>query len=153
MECSRGMKQGDEAAPTVVLGLLRLGALFGVIAVVAYSFWDLYSESAALNRLAATAKGYHYTESCDAEGNLVSSLPANCVDLNHYVFIDGPVMKAIRRNCAGKSAATLTFEKGKVARTEINNVEKMLQFRARNGTNSPCGPYRQKTGGTNSKAR
>lgn len=134
--------QDDEATPTVARGLLRLGTLFGMIAVGGYFLWDLFSESAALNRLAATAKIYHYTESCDAEGNLVSSTPANCVDLNHYVFVYGPVMKAIRRGCTGKSAAMLSFEKGKVARTEINSVEKMLRFRTRNGTNSPCGSHR-----------
>jgi hypothetical protein len=130
--------QADETTPTVARGLLRLGTLFGVIALGGYFFWDMFSETAALNRLAATARSYHYTESCDAEGNLVSSTPANCVDLNHYVFIYGPVLKAMRRACTGKPVAMLSFEKGKVATTEINLVEKMLRFRAQNGANSSC---------------
>jgi hypothetical protein len=35
--------------------ILRVGTLFAVIVLIADSFWDLYSESAALNRLSATA--------------------------------------------------------------------------------------------------
>ncbi len=133
---------GNGTGPTVGQRFLRLGTLFAVFAVGGYFFWDLFSEAAALNRLAVTAKSYNYTQSCDAEGNRTLSTPANCVDLNEYVFIYGPVMKALRRDCAGKSAAMLSFEKGKVARKEINSVEKRLRFRARNGTNSPCGSHR-----------
>jgi len=134
--------QGNEATPTVAQGLLRLGTLFVIVAVCGFFFWDMFSETAALNRLATTARSYHYTESCDAEGNLVPSKLANCIDLNHYVFVYGPVMKAMRRDCTGKAAAMLSFEKGKVATTEINLVEKMLQFRAQNGASSPCGLHR-----------
>ncbi|MGF6156756.1 hypothetical protein M2267_001999 [Ensifer sp. KUDG1] len=132
----------DEESPTVARGLLRLSTLFVFMAVGGYVFWDTFSEAAALDRLKATAKNYRYTESCDSEGNFIVSASANCVDLNHYVFIDGPVMKAVRRNCTGKPAALLSFKKGKVARTEINSVQKMLQFHARYGTNSPCGANR-----------
>lgn len=131
----------QEASPSISLGLLRVGTLCIVVALIVYFFWDMFSESAALRRLAATAKNYPYTERCDANGNLIETGPPNCVDLNHYVFIYGPISRAARRACSGKTAAMLSFEVGKVARTEINLVEKMLQFRVRNGVNSPCGPY------------
>ncbi|KAA0681161.1 hypothetical protein DTW90_37205 [Neorhizobium sp. P12A] len=130
--------QGDETGPTIALGLMRLGTLFGVLAVGGYFFWDMFSETAALDRLAATARSYHYTQSCDADGNVISTAPANCVDLNHYVFVYGPVMKAKRRACTGKPAAVLSFEKSKVATTEINLVQKILQFHAQYGENFPC---------------
>lgn len=132
----------DETSPTVARGLLRLSTLFALVAVGGYVFWDTFSEAAALNRLAATATNYRYTQSCDSQGNFIPAAPNNCVDLNHYVFIYGPVMKAVRRSCTGKPVALLSFEKGKVARTEINSVEKMLQFHARYGTSSPCGGNR-----------
>lgn len=134
--------QGDDVGPTLAQGILRLGTLFGVTAVGGYFFWSLYSETAALDRLASTAKSFPYTQSCDAGGRIVSSGVDNCIDLNHYVFIDGPVMTALRRDCTGKSEAMLVFEAGKVARTEINRVAQLLRFREQNGTNSPCGPYR-----------
>jgi hypothetical protein len=38
----------------------------------------------------------------------------------------------------GKPAELLLFGKGKVVRTAINLVKKMLKFRAQNGVNSPC---------------
>lgn len=128
----------DEDGPTLSRGILRVSTLFIVIAVISYSFWNIYSESAALNRLSATAAIYNYTESCDAEGNLIGTGQPNCVDLNHYVFVYGPISKALRKACTGKPAELLLFEEGKVARTEINRVEKMLKFRAQNGVNSPC---------------
>ncbi len=134
--------QRDEVEPTLTQGMLRLGTLFAVIAVGGHFFWNFFSETAALNRLEATAKSYRYTQSCDAEGHPVSSGVGNCVDLNHYVFVYGPTMKALRRACTGKSETILFFEKGKVARTEINSVEKLLRFREQYGTNSPCGLYR-----------
>lgn len=131
----------DEDNPSMSRGLLRVGTLCLVVVLIAILFWDMFSESAAIRRLAATAKNYRYTERCDADGNLIATGQPNCVDLNHYVFIYGPVSRAFRRACSGKTAAMLSFEAGKVARSEINLVEKMLQFRARNGVNSPCGPY------------
>jgi hypothetical protein len=134
--------QTDDSGPTLAQGLLRLGTLLGVTAIGGYFLWSLFSENAALNRLATTAKSFRYTQSCDVEGRPVSSGVANCIDLNHYVFIYGPVMTALRRECTGKPATILFFEKGKVARTEINRVEKLLRFRGQNGTNSPCGLYR-----------
>ncbi|MGO4623821.1 hypothetical protein AB4Z34_17485 [Ensifer sp. 2YAB10] len=130
--------QAEDDGPTLARGILRVGTLFAVVVLIAYSFLDLFSESAALNRLSATAAKYAYTERCNAEGNLIATGQPNCVDLNHYVFVYGPVSKAFRRACAGKPAELLLFEKGKVARTEINRVEKMLRFRAQNGANSPC---------------
>jgi hypothetical protein len=104
--------QGNEATPTVAQGLLRLGTLFVIVAVCGFFFWDMFSETAALNRLATTARSYHYTESCDAEGNLVSSKLANCIDLNHYVFVYGPVMKAMRRRLHWKASSDAIFRKG-----------------------------------------
>ncbi|MBY3139006.1 MULTISPECIES: hypothetical protein [Rhizobium] len=130
----------DEDTPSMSRGLLRVGTLCLVVVLIAILFWDMFSESAALRRLAATAKNYRYAEKCDADGNVIATGQPNCVDLNHYVFVYGPVSRALRRACSGKSAAMLSFEPGKVARSEINLVEKMLQFRVRNGVNSPCGP-------------
>lgn len=130
--------QTEDDGPTLARGILRVGTVFAVIGLIAYSFWDLDSESAALNRLSAIAAKYTYTERCDAEGNLIATGQPNCVDLNHYVFVYGPVSKALRRACTGKPAELLLFERGKVARTEINRVEKMLKFRAQTGVNSPC---------------
>ncbi|MGW9947342.1 hypothetical protein J2W92_002679 [Rhizobium leguminosarum] len=128
----------DDEGPSMSRGILRVGTLCVVVVLIAYFLWDMFSETAALRRLAATAKNYSYTEKCDANGNLVATGHPNCVDLNHYMFVYGPVSRAFRRACSGKAAAMLSFEEGKVARTEINLVEKMLQFRARNGMNSPC---------------
>jgi hypothetical protein len=47
--------QTEADGPTLARGNLRVGTLFAVIGLIADSFWDLYSESAALNRLSATA--------------------------------------------------------------------------------------------------
>jgi hypothetical protein len=132
----------DDSGPTLAQGLVRLGTLLGVVVIGSYFLWSLFSEAAALDRLATTAKSFRYTQSCDVEGRAVSSGVTNCVDLNHYVFVYGPVMTALRRDCTGKSEAIILFEKGAVARTEINRVEKLLRFREQNGTNSPCGSYR-----------
>jgi hypothetical protein len=134
--------QTDDSGPTLAQGLVRLGTLLGVIAIGSYFLWTLFSKAAALDRLATTAKSFGYTQSCDVEGRPVSSGVANCIDLNHYVFIYGPVMTALRRDCTGKSEAILFFEKREVARTEINRIEKLLRFREQNGMNSPCGSYR-----------
>ena len=75
----------DENTPTLARGILRVSTLLGILAVGGFFIWDMFSETAALNRLAVTARNYPYTESCDAEGNLVSSAPANCVDLNMFL--------------------------------------------------------------------
>lgn len=134
--------QTDDSGPTLAQGLVRLGTLLGVVAIGSYFLWSLFSEAAALDRLATAAKSFRYTQSCDVEGRAVSSGVANCIDLNHYVFVYGPVITALRRDCTGKPEAILLFEKGAVARTEINLVEKLLRSWERTGTNSPCGPYR-----------
>lgn len=128
----------EDEDPTLTRGSLRVGTLLAVVVLIVYLFWDLYSESAALNRLSATAAKYVYTERCNAEGNLIATGQPNCVDLNHYVFVYGPISKALRSACTGKPSEMLVFEEGKVARTEINRVEKMLKFRDQNGVNSPC---------------
>jgi len=128
----------DDDNPSMSLMILRLGTLFAVVALVGYFFWEMFSESAALSRLSATANIYPYAERCDANGQLIAIGQPNCVDLNHYLFVHGSVDKAFRRACSGKPAAVLSFEKGKVATFEINSVENMLQFRHQNGVNSPC---------------
>jgi len=131
------MLDGDDN-PSMSLMILRLGTLFAVVALVGYLFWEMFSESAALSRLSATANIYPYTERCDANGQSTAIGQPNCVDLNHYLFVHGSVDKAFRRACSGKPATVLSFEKGKVGIFEINIVEKMLQFRRLNGVNSPC---------------
>lgn len=134
--------QTDDSGPTLARGLVRLCTLLGVTAIFGYFLWSSFSEAAALGRLATTARSFRYIQSCDLGGRPIPSGVANCVDLNHYVFVHAPVMTALRRDCTGKPEAMLLFEKGKVARTEINRVEKLLRFREKNGTNSPCGSYR-----------
>jgi hypothetical protein len=130
---------GDiDNGPSLARGLLRVGTLLAAVLLVSYVFWEIFSESAALSRLTATAENFSYTARCDGDGNPIETGEPNCIDLNRYVFIHGPINKAIRRACAGKSPAALLFEPGKVARTEINSVQKSLQFHARFGTNSPC---------------
>lgn len=128
----------DEATPSMVRGLFRIAVLFAVVALASYFLWNMYSESAALGRLTATANNFPYTERCDLDGNLLAAGAPNCVDLDRYIFVHGPINRAFRRACSGEAAGMLLFEKGKVARTEINLVEKMLQFRAQNGVNSGC---------------
>lgn len=130
--------QDDEDNPSISRVILRLGTLFAVIALVGYLSWEMFSESAALSRLSATAAIYPYIDRCDDNGQLIATGQPNCVDLNHYMFVHGPVDKAFRRACSGTPAAILAFEKGKVATSEINRVQKMLQFRRQNGVNSPC---------------
>lgn len=128
----------EEATPSVSRGLFRVGTFLAFVAFVSYFLWDMYSESAALRRLADTAKNFPYTERCDADGNWIATGPPNCVDLNGYLFVYGPVSRAFRRACSGKAATTLLFEKNKVARTEIISVQRSLQFKARTGVNPPC---------------
>ncbi|CAK03135.1 putative transmembrane protein (plasmid) [Rhizobium johnstonii 3841] len=43
-------------------GLFRAGTLCPVVVLLAYFFWDVFSESAALRRLGTTAKNYRYAE-------------------------------------------------------------------------------------------
>ncbi|TBB50239.1 hypothetical protein ELH46_16360 [Rhizobium ruizarguesonis] len=73
----------DEDNPSMSRGLLRVGTLCLVVVLISYFFWDMFSESAALRRLAATAKNYRYAERCDADGNSIATGQPNCVDLNH----------------------------------------------------------------------
>ena len=114
------------------------GTVFVVIAIPSYFLWEMFSESAALSRLSATAAIFHYTVRCDADGNPVATGQPHGVDLNRYVLVHGPIHGAFRRACSGKKAGILSFEEGKVPRSEINSVQKELQFRARNGSSSPC---------------
>jgi hypothetical protein len=128
----------DEEAPSMSRAISRVGTLVAVAAMIAYLLWVMFSEKAALNRLSETAQNYHFTESCDADGNLVATGQPNCVDLNRYMFVYGPISRAFRRACSGNVAEKLSFEDGKVSTFEINLVDKMLQFRAREGGSSPC---------------
>lgn len=128
--------QTEDGGPTLARGIMRVGTTLAIGALVVYSLWSTYSESAALGRLSATAAKYVYSERCDLEGNLIATGQPNCVDLNQYIFIYGRVSKALRRANTGKPSEFLVFEKGKVARAEINRVEKRLRFRANNAMNS-----------------
>jgi len=128
----------DGEAISVSRIMSRGGTVFIVIALASYFLWEMFSESAALSRLSATAAIFHYTERCNADGNPIATGQPNCVDLNRYMFVHGPIDRAIRRACPGKKAGILSFEEGKVSRSEINSVQKELQFRARNGASSPC---------------
>jgi len=131
-------KMPDDEVLTILRIISRVGMLLFVAAIITYLVWEMFSESAALSRLSATAQVYHYTQRCDADGNPISTGQPNCVDLNRYVFVHGPPDKAFRRACSGKTAEMLSFERGNVSTFEINLVDKMLQFRARNGVSSPC---------------
>ncbi len=128
----------DGEAISVSRIMSRVGTVFIVIALASYFLWEMLSESAALSRLSATAAIFRYTERCDADGNPIATGQPNCVDLNRYVFVHGPIDRAFRRECSGKKGGILSFEEGKVSRSEINSVQKELQYRARNGASSPC---------------
>lgn len=125
----------ENDGPTLARGIMRVGATLAMGALIVYSFWSTFSESAALGRLSATAAKYAYTEQCDLVGNIIAIGQPNCVDLNDYIFIYGAVSKALRKANRGKPSQLLVFETGKVARTEINRVEKRLRFRANKGMN------------------
>lgn len=56
----------DDEGPSTSRGILRVGTLCVVVVLIAYFLWDMFSETAALRRLATTAKNYSYTEKCDA---------------------------------------------------------------------------------------
>ncbi len=131
------MSEG-EGRLTTSLVVSRLGTLFAIVVLVGYVLWDMFSETTALSRLSATASIFHYTQRCDADGNLIASGSPNCVDLNHYMFVHGSIDKAFRRTCAGKTAEMLTFEKGIVGTFEINLVQKMLASRSRGEPSPPC---------------
>lgn len=132
--------QDDEGNPSVARGLYRLGFLFGCIAVVAYFLLEMFSTTAAVSRLSAAARNFPYVESCDANGNLTDTGQPNCVDLGRYLFINGPVLKALRRACSDREEppAMLTLEEGTASRIDIVRVEKALAFRKRNGQSVPC---------------
>lgn len=128
----------DEEPLTLSRIIQRFGTLFVVVAITSYFSWEMFSDNAALSRLSATAEIYHYTERCDADGNPIATGQPNCADLNNYVFVHGPINRAFRRACSGKTAEMLSFEDGKVPRSEISSVQKALQFRAQNGESPPC---------------
>lgn len=50
--------QADDSGPTLAQGLVRLGTLLAVTAIGGYFLWSLFSENAALKRLATTAKTF-----------------------------------------------------------------------------------------------
>jgi hypothetical protein len=131
--------QEEESNPSIGRGLFRVGTLFCALALVVWFFWEMYSESAALIRLSATAKNFPYVERCDAEGNPVATGQPNCVDIGRYLFINGPVLKALRRDCSDRSRppVMLILEAGKASRKEIVGVQKSLSFLKRNGV-VPC---------------
>ena len=131
-----------EEGPSLALGLFRVATLFAVVALILLFFREIYSVDAALRRLEGHAESFPYTQTCDEEGNLVTTGQPNCVDLGRYLFVHGPVNKAFRRVCAGREgeAATFTLAKGKAPRVEIVRVEKSLAFQARNPGGVPCRP-------------
>lgn len=128
------------AGPTKAQGCYRLAVLFACVGVFAFFLWNTYSASAALLRIATTARKFEFPDRCDASGNLVSIGEPNCVDLQRYVFVNGPVMKAYRRACQGRDGgpAVIILEAGKSPRGEIHRVDKAFSFRVRNGQNVPC---------------
>ncbi len=128
----------DEDALSVSRIMSRAGTIVTVIALASHFLWEMLSESAALSRLSATAAIFHYPERCDANGNPIATGQPNCVDLNRCVFVHGPINRAFRRAYTGKEAGILSFEEGKVPRSEINAVQKELQYWARSGASSPC---------------
>jgi hypothetical protein len=128
----------EDASPTVGQAILRLGTLFAVFSAVVYAFCCMFTQTSALERLTAYATTYPYERSCDVDGNFISFGRKNCVNLARYVFFNGPVMKAYRRAHSGKPAAVLTFEVGKITRTELASVRKHLEWHARFGRNTPC---------------
>ncbi|WP_085737513.1 hypothetical protein [Rhizobium sp. CIAT894] len=131
--------QDDEANPSLALGLYRVSVLVGCIFLITCLFWDMFSATAAVNRLSAAANNFHYTERCDSNGNLIDTGEPNCVDLGNYLLINGPVLKALRRACAyGSTPAMLILEKGKASRIEIARVEKSLAWRVANKVSAPC---------------
>ncbi|MNV23787.1 hypothetical protein D3C71_1148230 [compost metagenome] len=133
--------QSEEVSPTLGQGMLRLATLFAVIASIAYAFCCMFTQDAALQSLSTYAARYHYTQSCDDEGKVVSSGPTNCVDLNKVVFVDGTVMKAYFRECSGVPEASRSSEVAKLSRTEIISLKKALQWYAQFGSSPPCGPH------------
>lgn len=94
--------QDDDTNPSLARGLFRLGVLFGCVAFILFFFWETYSSSAALSRLSAAASNFSYTEKCDANGNPTTTGEPNCIDLGRYLFIYGPVMKALSKSVLGE---------------------------------------------------
>lgn len=133
---------GEISAPTRARGLYRLAVLFASFGIFVFILWSTYSTSAALSRISATVRTFQFYDRCDAFGNRVSFGEPNCVDLERYVFVNGPVMKAYRRACQGRDGgpAVIILEAGKSPRGEIHRVDKAFRFRVRNGQNVPCNP-------------
>lgn len=131
--------QDDEPNPSLARGLYRVSVLFGCIALITYFLWEMFSATAAVNRLSAAAENFQYTERCDSNGNLIDTGKPNCVDLGDYLLINGPVLKALRKACSeGETPTILILEKGKASRIDIARVEKSLAYRVRNRVNGPC---------------
>ncbi|MBL0374705.1 hypothetical protein JJB09_22075 [Rhizobium sp. KVB221] len=134
--------QEDGGSPSVARGLYRLNVFLGCVAVVAWFLWETFSTTAAVNRLSAAAEDFPYVERCDPNGNLTDTGQPNCVDLGRYMFINGPVLMALRRACSGSEepSGMLILEEGKASRRDIVRVEKSLNFQKRNGASVPCQP-------------
>ncbi|WP_428428135.1 hypothetical protein [Pararhizobium sp.] len=130
----------DAANPSVARGLYRLSVFFGCVAFVAFFLWEVYSTAAAVSRLSAAADNFPYIERCDANGNLIETGEPNCVDLGRYLFINGPVLKALRRPCGGRDylPGVVVLEEGAASRKDIVSVEKALSYRKRNRGRMPC---------------
>jgi hypothetical protein len=128
----------DCDGPSVTVGLVRVGTFFAIVAIASYFVWEIFSESAALSRLNATAEIFTYPNRCAADGTPIETGQPNCVDLGRYVFIHGPVNIVIHRACSGTPARVLTFEPGQVSRREIHSAWKGLQAYPRSRTKSPC---------------
>lgn len=130
----------QDADPGVARGLYRVGVFLACVAGVAYFFWELYSTTAAMQRLKAAAANFPYGQTCDANGNMITEGQPNCVDLGRYVFINGPTLTAVRRACSpdDEPPAFLVLEEGKAPRKDIVRIEKSLSFHKRNGRSITC---------------
>lgn len=132
--------QDNDGNPGLARDLYRVAILFACIALASFFLWEMFSATAAVSRLSATAKNFPYVERCDASGNLAKTGQFDCVDLGRYVFINGPVLKALRRACSesNRPPVMLTLEEGKASRIDIVQVEKSLNFHKRNGRSVAC---------------
>ncbi|RZI56709.1 MAG: hypothetical protein EOP14_05605 [Pseudomonas sp.] len=132
--------QDDDSEPTLARGLYRVVVLFGCLGLFSYFLLEMYSTTAALSRLASAAKNFRYIERCDAEGNPKTTGEPNCVNLYGYLFINGPVLRAIKRVCLnnGEAPVMLTLEEGKASKRDIVSVERRLSNQEQNGARQRC---------------
>lgn len=134
--------QDHQDNPSMARGVYRIAVLLGCVALVSYFLWETFSTTAAVGRLSAAARNFPYVDRCDAEGNRADKGQPNCVDLGRYVFINGPVLQALRRPCSKGDGPSvmLTLAEGEASREDIAHVEKSLTYRKRFGRNGPCFP-------------